>query len=65
MIFDKVKECADGLDISIREVERRAGLENGTISKWRTSVPRADNLAAVAKVLGKSVEYFLDESKQS
>lgn len=61
MIFDKVKACADELNISIRELERRSGLENGAISKWRTSTPRADNLQAVARQLNKPMEFFIEK----
>lgn len=61
MIFDKVQKCAEELGLSIRELERRAGLENGTISKWRTCNPRLNNIAAVAKELKRPIEFFLED----
>lgn len=59
MIFQKIKELADGKNMSIRELERLAGLENGTIGKWRNSIPRFDNIASVASVLEVPLETFV------
>lgn len=59
MIFQKIKELADRKNMSIRELERLAGLENGTIGKWRNSIPRFDNIASVASVLEVPLETFI------
>ena len=58
-IYEKVQELAKKQNISIREVERRAGLENGTISKWVGNVsPRLENALKVADVLEIDVNEF-------
>lgn len=45
---------------SIRELERLAGLSNGTIKSIRNgSMPSSDRLARIADVLGVSVNYLL------
>lgn len=55
-IYEKVQELAKKNGFSIREVERKAGLENGTISKWIGNVsPRFENALKVADVLGIDV----------
>lgn len=59
MIYNTVLACAKEQNISIRELERRAGLSNGAISKWEQSTPTVDNLISVAKVLDKPLEYFI------
>lgn len=45
---------------SIRELERRANLSNGSIKNVRNgSMPSSDKLARIADVLGVSVNYLL------
>ena len=60
MIFENVSKIAKERKISISELERRAGLSNGSISKWRVSSPTVDNLKAVAKVLNVKVDKLLE-----
>ena len=51
MIYDKIKTICNSKGISIRSVEKEAGLSNGAISKWNDASPTVDKLQAVAKVL--------------
>lgn len=60
MIYANIKELTQKKKISISEVERRAGLSKGAISKWSTVNPTISNLQAVAKVLGVKVDRLLD-----
>lgn len=60
MIYDKVLTFAKERNMSIRELERSAGLSNGTISKWENSNPTAINLLKVARILEKPIEDFLE-----
>ena len=51
------------MGLSIREVEKRAGLENGAISKWTgTTSPRLENALNVASVLGVDVKELTKET---
>lgn len=59
MIYDNVKRLSDEKGISISQLEKEAGLGNGTIGGWRTSAPRLDSLQAVAKVLKVKVDKLL------
>lgn len=62
MIFENVKRLAESQGLSIREVERRAGLENGAISKWvGDTSPRLENAMKVADVLGVDVKELTKE----
>lgn len=63
MIYNKVLACAKEKNVSIREIERSAGIGNGTISKWENSNPTVDTLCKVAKALEKPIEYFLNEDE--
>ncbi len=61
MIYDKVKEVCKEEGISVTALEKQAGLKPGAICKWNNSVPIATNLKAVAEILNKPIEYFLDD----
>ena len=51
-IYYTIKEMADGKNMSIAEVERLAGLSNGTIGKWKEeNKPTVDSLLKVCAVL--------------
>ena len=60
LIYDRILICAKEKNMSIRELERSAGLSNGAISKWENSDPTANNLLKVARILEKPIEYFLE-----
>lgn len=56
--------------MTLRRVEKEAGLANGTIGKWKTVNPQVDNLMAVARVLNvtlnrlvKGCENEIDKKK--
>lgn len=63
MIFEKIQSVAMEKRLSIAEVERRANIGNGTISKWKTSSPSVDNLNKVAKVLDVDINTLMPEVK--
>ena len=60
MVYDRVQELADKAGIPIYALEHDAGLKNGTIGKWRTSIPTVKNLRAVADVLGVTLNDITD-----
>mgnify|MGYP003507064925 CR=1 len=60
MIFNNIKKICDEKGISIFQLEKEAGLGNGTISGWKESMPRIDKLQAVAKVLNVKMNKLLE-----
>ena len=60
MIYDKIKEVCKSKRGSVTSVERKAGLSNGTISKWNDVSPTVDKLNAVAKVLKVKIDTLLN-----
>ena len=58
-IYEAVKKIAEEKGLSIPVIEKKAGLANGAIGKWRESVPKVDNLKAVADVLEVSIEELI------
>jgi len=61
LVYENVKRRADEKNLSIRDLEKEAGLQNGTIGKWRVSSPTVKSLQAVARVLGCTVDDLLEE----
>ena len=64
MLYENICYWAKKRDLSIHQVERKAGIGNGSISRWgRTYEPKLKNLKKVADVLGVSVITLQRESK--
>lgn len=59
MIFNNIEAIAKKRNMTIRQVEIKAGLSNGSIGKWKTRSPHVNNLLAVAKALNVSVNTLL------
>lgn len=55
MIYENIESIAKKKGMSIRQLEIKAELSSGTISKWKKCSPTVSNLTAVAKALGVSV----------
>lgn len=61
MIYNNIKKLCMENNMSISQVEKEAGLGNGTISGWKESMPRLDNIQSVAKVLHTTVDALVSE----
>lgn len=57
LLYENVKEVCDKKHISISGLEKKAGIGNGTIGKWKDtkSNPKLETLVKIAEVLGVSV----------
>lgn len=58
-LLDRVKLLIDGKGMTVAELERRAGLGNGTLRNWDKSYPSVDKVQRVAKVLGTTIDYLI------
>ena len=61
MLLEHIKTLCKEKGITLNQLSIAARLSNGTINGWDESVPRIDNLAAVARVLGVTVDELLRE----
>lgn len=64
-IYQNVKTRAKSMELPISEIEKRAGIANGTIGGWRTGKPFAETLQKVARVLGCTIEDLLNTEEES
>lgn len=60
MIYEKVKALCDERDISIRTLEHKTGIKNGTIGGWREHQPTLNRLQAVADYFEVPINHFLE-----
>ena len=58
-IYDIVKQLADEKNMSIAEVERTAGIANGTIGKWKNGKPKLESVVKVAKALDTEISVIV------
>ena len=63
-MYETINKEAKKRGMSIRELERFAGLGNGTIDKWKESSPKLDTLEKVAAALGLSVTTLISRAKK-
>ena len=63
MLGDTVERLCREQGMSLAELERRAGVGQGQIKKWKAleNAPRADKVLAVARVLGVTMEELMRE----
>lgn len=60
-IYERIKEQARAADLTIAQVERKAGLKPGSICRWDEHIPGADKVKAAAVVLDIPVDVLLEE----
>ena len=58
-IASRIKELSKQREISIEALLQKCGLGRNTMSNFKTSMPKADNLAKIADALSCSVDYLL------
>ena len=58
-MYDRIRTRCKELGYTVQAVEQLAGLSQGSIIKWRTSVPKGDALLAVARILQVSPHWLL------
>lgn len=59
MIYEKIKQICKEKGVSVRSIEKEAGLSNGAISKWNEVTPKVDSIQAVAKALKVDIKKLL------
>ena len=58
-VADRIRGIAKEKKVSMKQVLADAGLGYNTMTTYRTSMPKADNLAKIADRLDCSVDYLL------
>lgn len=58
-LFDRIEKLRNKHNISQGRLEEVLGFSNGSINKWKTSMPKADRLQKLAEYFNVSVDYLL------
>ena len=64
MIYEKIRCLCIEKKMSIRSVERKAGLGNGTIRNWKKCAPTVDNIKKVADILDCTLDDLMGEHQE-
>lgn len=64
-IAEKIKSIAASRSINTAEMFIDLGLGKNTLTNFKTSFPRADNIAKIADYLGCSVDYLLGRTDRA
>lgn len=57
--FERFETLRKSKGISQGKLEKELGFSNGSISKWKSSVPTAERLQKIADYFGTSVQYLM------
>lgn len=60
--FDRIEELRKAHNLSQGKLEELLGFSNGSINKWKTSVPKADRLQKIADYFGVTIDYLMTGS---
>lgn len=60
-LYDRISYLAASNGMTIEEVERKADLINGSIKRWKKSIPSADKLYRVSKILGTTMDDLIGD----
>lgn len=58
-IFERIKELSKKSNISVKELALQLGFSENLFYRWKTTNPKAEDLAKVADYFNVSVDYLL------
>jgi transcriptional regulator with XRE-family HTH domain len=58
-IYGTIKEIAAHKGLTIKELEKRAGVANGTVGSWRQSSPTVSSLEKISSALNVNITRLL------
>lgn len=61
ILYERIKNLCNQQNLSIMELEKKAGLGNGVVGRWRESDPQTSSLIKVAEALKVSVSDLIGE----
>lgn len=64
-VYSTIRKIAQKRNVTIYQIEHDLNLSNGSISKWNSSIPRADKLQEVADYLGVTAGFILNDARKN
>lgn len=62
-IFERIKELSKKRNISVKELALQLGFSENLFYRWKTTNPKAEDLAKVADYFNVSVDYLLGRAE--
>ena len=62
--LQKVTDLCNARGLSVRQMEREMELGNGTVSKWKNTIPSGKILMKLSDYFGVSIDYLLDRAEE-
>ena len=59
-MYERIENLRKSVGISQGKLEKELGFSNGSISKWKNSVPTHERLLKIASYFGVTVEYLIN-----
>ena len=64
-VYERIENLRKAEGISQGKLEKELGFSNGSISKWKTSMPTTDRLQKIADRYNVSIEYLMTGEDKS
>lgn len=61
-VFERIESLRKERKISQGNLEKELGFSNGSISKWKSSMPKPERLQKIAEYFGVTVDYLMTGS---
>ncbi|WP_313579344.1 helix-turn-helix domain-containing protein [Lacrimispora sp.] len=58
-VFERIESLRKSKKISQGKLEKELGFSNGSISKWKTSMPTLERLQKIADYFGVTINYLM------
>ena len=58
-VYERIESLRKERNISQGNLEKELGFSNGSISKWKTSMPKPERLQKIADYFGVTVDYLM------
>lgn len=59
-VYERIESLRKSSGISQGKLEKELGFSNGSVSKWKNSMPKLERLQKVAEYFGVSIEYIMN-----
>lgn len=59
-IHDNIRALCEKKQISVKELERKAGVSNGIVGKWKDAEPNLGSLRKIAAVLDCTIDELIE-----
>lgn len=63
-VYERIENLRNSRKISQGKLEKELGFSNGSISKWKNSMPNPERLQKIADYFNVSMEYLMDGTEK-